>query len=64
MGDFASSVDDACRVERHTRTTDGACGHTLHILNPVLNWCVEHAWGWTDNSSGMFADWNPDVACP
>jgi hypothetical protein len=39
-------------------------GHTLHILNPVLNWYVEHAWVWTDNASGMFADWNPAVACP
>jgi hypothetical protein len=39
-------------------------GRTLHILNPVLNWYVEHAWVWTQNPSGMFADWNPDVACP
>ncbi len=23
-----------------------------------------HAWVWEDNPSGMFADWNPDVACP
>ncbi len=39
-------------------------GHSLHILNPVLNWYVEHAWVWTNNASGMFADWNPDVTCP
>jgi hypothetical protein len=39
-------------------------GHTLHILNPGLNWYVEHAWVWTENPSGMFADWNPHVACP
>ncbi len=39
-------------------------GQTLHILNPVLNWYVEHAWIWTPNPSGIFADWNPRVACP
>ena len=38
-------------------------GQTLHILNPVLNWYVEHAWVWTENPSGMFADWNPNVVC-
>jgi len=39
-------------------------GHSLHVLNPVLNWYVAHAWVWTHNPSGMFADWNPDVSCP
>lgn len=39
-------------------------GHQLHVLNPVLNWYVEHAWIWTPNPSGMFIDWNPDVTCP
>jgi hypothetical protein len=39
-------------------------GHSLHILNPVLNWYVEHAWVWTENPSGLFADWNPNVSCP
>jgi hypothetical protein len=39
-------------------------GQTLHILNPVLNWYVEHAWVWTHNPAGIFADWNPSVACP
>jgi hypothetical protein len=39
-------------------------GHTLHVLNPVLNWYVAHAWVWTHNPAGMFADWNPDVSCP
>jgi hypothetical protein len=38
-------------------------GQTLHILNPVLNWYVEHAWVWTQNPSGIFADWNPNVSC-
>ena len=39
-------------------------GHTMHVLNPVLNWYIEHAWIWTHNSAGVFADWNPDVSCP
>lgn len=39
-------------------------GHSLHVLNPVLNWYVEHAWIWTHNPAGMFADWNPNVTCP
>ena len=37
---------------------------TMHIINPVLNWYVEHAWVWTHNESGLFQDWNPDVTCP
>ena len=36
----------------------------LHVLNPVLNWYIAHAWIWKHNPSGMFADWNPDVSCP
>jgi len=39
-------------------------GQSLHILNPALNWYVEHAWIWTENPSGIFMDWNPKVACP
>jgi hypothetical protein len=39
-------------------------GQTLHIINPVLNWYVEHAWLYDDNPAGVFADWNPDVTCP
>lgn len=39
-------------------------GQTLHVLNPVLNWYIEHAWIWTHNPSGLFADWNPEVSCP
>jgi len=31
-------------------------GQTLHIINPALNWYVEHAWVWTQNPSGLFAD--------
>lgn len=39
-------------------------GHALHVINPVLNWYIEHAWVWKHNPSGMFADWNPEVSCP
>lgn len=39
-------------------------GHGLHVLNPVLNWYVAHAWIWTHNPVDMFADWNPNVSCP
>jgi len=39
-------------------------GQSLHVLNPVLNWYIEHAWIWTPNPSGLFADWNPNVSCP
>jgi hypothetical protein len=39
-------------------------GHSLHVINPVLNWYIEHAWIWTQNPAGMFADWNPNVTCP
>lgn len=39
-------------------------GQTLHVLNPVLNWYIAHAWIWKHNPAGMFADWNPEVSCP
>jgi hypothetical protein len=39
-------------------------GQTLHVLNPVLNWYIAHAWIWKHNPAGMFADWNPGVSCP
>jgi hypothetical protein len=39
-------------------------GQSLHVLNPVLNWYVAHAWIWKHNPAGMFADWNPEVSCP
>ena len=39
-------------------------GHSLHVLNPALNWYVAHAWIWTNNPGGMFADWNPSVTVP
>jgi len=39
-------------------------GQTLHVINFTLNWYIEHAWIWTHNPSGLFADWNPTVSCP
>ena len=39
-------------------------GHHLHVINPVLNWYVAHAWIWKENPSGTFSDWNPAVSCP
>jgi hypothetical protein len=39
-------------------------GQTLHVINPVLNWYVQHAWLFDDNPAGVWADWNPDVSCP
>jgi len=37
---------------------------TLHIINPVLNWYLAHAWIYFENPAGLWADWNPDVTCP
>jgi hypothetical protein len=39
-------------------------GQTLHVINPVLNWYIAHAWIWKHNPAGMFKDWNPEVTCP
>lgn len=39
-------------------------GRQLHVINPVLNWYVAHAWIWTPNPVDLFADWNPKVSCP
>ena len=39
-------------------------GQALHVINPVLNWYVEHAWVYDANPTGVFQDWNPDVTCP
>lgn len=39
-------------------------GNHFHY-NPTLEIWALHAWIWSPNPSGMFADWNPDVApCP
>lgn len=39
-------------------------GHQFHP-HPVLPFWIMHAWVWRPNPSGMFMDWNPNVApCP
>jgi len=38
-------------------------GQTFH-LNTNLGVYVLHAWIWKNNPSGIFEDWNPNVACP
>jgi hypothetical protein len=37
-------------------------GHQLTPFDPGKFWYL-HVWVWTDNPSGMFADWDPDVKC-
>jgi hypothetical protein len=39
-------------------------GMEMHILVPAVGFYIKHAWLWKNNPSGMFADWNPKVACP
>jgi hypothetical protein len=39
-------------------------GMEMHILVPAVGWYIQHAWVWQHNPSGMFEDWNPEVACP
>lgn len=36
----------------------------LHIINPVLNWYLAHAWIYRHNPAGVWADFNPEVTCP
>jgi len=37
-------------------------GQKLKPFEPGKFWYL-HAWVWTDNPSGLFADWNPKVRC-
>ena len=39
-------------------------GMPMHILVPAVGFYLEHAWIWKPNPAGMFADFNPEVACP
>jgi hypothetical protein len=39
-------------------------GMQMHILVPAVGFYLHHAWVWKHNPAGMFADWNPEVACP
>jgi hypothetical protein len=38
-------------------------GMPFHVNADFGLW-VLHAWVWAPNPSGMFADWNPRIACP
>jgi hypothetical protein len=37
--------------------------HELKRSAPLELWYL-HAWVWTENPNGLFADWNPQVECP
>jgi hypothetical protein len=39
-------------------------GMEMHILVPAVGFYIMHAWVWSPNPAGMFADWNPEVTCP
>ena len=39
-------------------------GMHMHILVPAVGFYIMHAWVWSPNPAGMFADWNPEVTCP
>ena len=39
-------------------------GLHMHILVPAVGFYIMHAWVWSPNPAGMFADWNPEVSCP
>jgi hypothetical protein len=39
-------------------------GLHMHILVPAVGFYIMHAWVWSPNPAGMFADWNPEVTCP
>jgi len=38
-------------------------GQTLNREDNLMFWYL-HVWAWTKNSEGLFANFNPDVACP
>lgn len=38
-------------------------GQTL-LQEPTYRYWYIHMWIWSDNPSGLFADWNPSVKCP
>jgi hypothetical protein len=39
-------------------------GKDMVILVPAVGFYTRHAWIWTTNPSGIFADWDPEVTCP
>ncbi len=38
-------------------------GQALQRSDPLKLWYL-HVWVWEENPAGLFADWNPKVACP
>lgn len=45
-------------------TAPSVLGMQMQILVPAVGFWLKHAWIWSHNPSGMFADWNPNVSCP
>ena len=39
-------------------------GSKMVILVPAVGFRTLHAWVWRSNPAGMFAHWNPEIACP
>jgi hypothetical protein len=39
-------------------------GSEMVILVPAVGFYTLHAWVWRHNPAGMFAHWNPEIACP
>ena len=44
-------------------TAPSVLGMEMHILIPAVGFWLQHAWIWSHNPAGMFADWNPKVSC-
>ena len=44
-------------------TAPSVLGMPMHILVPAVGFWLKHAWVWSHNPAGMFADWNPEVSC-
>ncbi|MGH7560750.1 MAG: hypothetical protein ACRENB_07005 [Gemmatimonadales bacterium] len=51
------------RVWPKDSTPPTIMGQTLKQEHQLNLWYL-HMWIWTDNPSGLFADWNPSVKCP
>jgi hypothetical protein len=44
-------------------TAPSVLGMPMHILGSAVGFWLEHAWVWSHNPAGMFADRNPQVSC-
>lgn len=49
-------------VHPRNATPPTVMGQALKQSDQLLIWYL-HVWVWTDNPSGLFADWNPAVKC-